>query len=147
MIKELEGVDYGILPQLVGYNLRRAYFLAAQLFSQRFADLNLTPIQFAILQILGRNDFLSQKAIAKHISTSPPAIVAPIRSLEKQDLVERRRSEQDRRNHLIRLTENGRLLQQQLATEVFEVESRLLVNLTPSEQATLLKLLEKLIVQ
>lgn len=145
MQKEVDTIDYGVLPKLVGYNLRRAYFLAAQLFSEQFNDLHLTPIQFAILQILSSNDFLSQKEIAKHISTSPPAIVTPLRGLEKRQLVERTRAEHDRRNHLIRLTANGRLLQQQLATEVFQVEDQLLTNLDSTEQATLLHLLCKLV--
>ena len=136
-------IEHGILPQLVGFNLRRAYFIATQIFSEQFE--NITAIQFAILELISGNQFLSQKEIAAHVGTAPSVVVRPIRNLEEQGLVQRTRSKQDRRNHLITLTETGELFMQDCRHGIRNVEDQLLVNLTSAERANLIVLLTKII--
>ena len=140
---ETECVEHGILPQLVGFNLRRAYFIATQIFSEKFD--NITAIQFAVLELVSGNRFLSQKEIARNIGTAPSVIVRPIRDLETQGLVQRTRSEQDRRNHHITLTEKGEAYMLGCRNRINDVEGQLLSNLEPAEREQLTQLLHKII--
>ena len=140
---ERDSVEHGILPQLVGFNLRRAYFIATQSFSEKFKSI--TAIQFAVLELVSRNRFLSQKEIARNIGTAPSVIVRPIRDLEARGLVQRTRSEQDRRNHHITLTEVGEVYMQGCRSRIHDVEEKLLSNLEPTERDQLIQLLHKLI--
>ena len=138
-------IDHGLLPTIAGFNMRRAYFIATQIFAEHFAAFEITPIQFGILEIVARNDCLSQKEIAAHIGTAPSVIVRPIRDLEQSGIVERTRDQNDRRNHQIRLTTAGRVAQSAMRNHIFEVEEALLHALTSEERGTLVALLNKVV--
>ncbi|MGB1253049.1 MAG: MarR family winged helix-turn-helix transcriptional regulator [Candidatus Promineifilaceae bacterium] len=136
-------IEHGLLPDLVGFNLRRAYFIATQIFTEKVE--NITAIQFAILELVSGNQFLSQKEIAFNIGTAPSVIVRPIRDLEAKGLVQRARSEQDRRNHHITLTDTGREFMQTCRGSIANVENKLLANLDADERTEMIRLLNKII--
>lgn len=136
-------INHGILPQLVGFNLRRAYFSATQIFASQFD--NITAIQFAILELVSGNQPLSQKEIADNIGTAPSVIVRPIRDLEAKGLITRQRSSQDRRNHQIALTDSGEQFMDASRPKISDVETELLSNLSTAERETLIQLLHKII--
>lgn len=138
-------VKSDILNDLTGYKLRRGYYIAAQLFAETFADQGVTPIQFAIMNIIAVDDALSQKEIAANIGSSPQVIVPLVRDLEKRKLVVRIRSEADRRYHHLSLTEKGEQLLAYLNDTIPIVETRLLAGLTKEERKTLQRLLYKLV--
>ena len=138
-------VDSEQLSSLVGYNLRRGYFIAAQLFSDVFAEMGITPIQFAILNVVGLDDSLSQKEVAANIGSSPQALVPLMRDLETRGLVSRMRSEIDRRHHHLSLTAEGETLLAELNRMVPAVEARLLRGFSDEERQLFLELLKKLV--
>ena len=48
-------IDYGVLPSLIGYNLRRAQLKVFQNFQSIMAPFDLTPGQFGVLTLIGEN--------------------------------------------------------------------------------------------
>ena len=110
-----------------------------------FADLEITPMQFAILEVIGCNEGLAQKNVAELVGTAPSVIVKPVRELEMRKLVGRKRSPDDRRHHVLSLTTAGKALQQEAQTRIQEVENNLLAPLNADERAKLLELLHKLL--
>lgn len=139
-----DDVDYGLLPNLVGYNLRITYALASQTFARTFGDEELAPIQFAALEFVSRNPRKSQREIARHIGTTPTVLVSPLDKLEKRGLISRVRSADDRRRSRIHLTDAGKEALRKARKRVREVDARLTEALTEDERQTLLELLHKI---
>jgi DNA-binding MarR family transcriptional regulator len=129
----------------------RTAFLLAQLgadaadrFTERVAELGLTPRDAGAIRVLGRSPGISQRELATRLGTTPSRIVPLLDSLEQRGLVERSRSERDRRNYELALTETGRGLLGPLRTIAEAHQRAVLAALTPEEQAQLSELLAKL---
>lgn len=93
---------------------RRIAFLLAQLgadasaaFEQALAPLGITPSEAGLLRLIARSAGIGQKAASEQLGVGPSRIVAVLDGLERQGLVERRRSASDRRNHELHLTPAG----------------------------------------
>ncbi|MHB1686515.1 MAG: MarR family winged helix-turn-helix transcriptional regulator [Ignavibacteriaceae bacterium] len=68
----------------------------------------LTISQFAVMDVLYNLGSLSQKDLGKKILRSGGNITMVVDNLEKQSLVERERSQDDRRYFIIHLTKKGK---------------------------------------
>ena len=141
----MSATEFGLLKNLVGFNLRLSYNRAAQLFSQAFTSLDLAPIQFAALEYISRNAGCSQKEIATHIETAPPALVGPLERLERRRLILRVREESDRRLACVSLTEEGKVFLLEARQRVQDVDRALVETLNKEERKTLLTLLHKIL--
>lgn len=112
--------------------------------SRTMAAAGLTISQFGVLEALHHKGPLCQRDIAAKILKSTGNITMVIDNLEKQELVTRERSSEDRRFLTIRLTERGEVL----ISDVFaKVETAILEEmsaLTGEEQELLGKLCKKL---
>jgi DNA-binding MarR family transcriptional regulator len=72
------------------------------------APLQLTPAQFSVLLLLDKNPGRNQTEIANTLGILRPNFVAMLDGLESRDLCARIRSTNDRRSHILVLTEKGR---------------------------------------
>src|SRR3954451_5714791 len=116
---------------------------AAQRFTERIAELDLTPAQVGLLRLVATRPGQSQQAIAAQLGTPPTRLVALVDALEKRGLVERRRNPEDRRLYALELTEGGRALMSRIALTAMAHERALTASLTEDERATLHALLTK----
>ncbi|MEP6462621.1 MAG: MarR family transcriptional regulator [Frankiaceae bacterium] len=130
---------------------RRTAFLLAQLGSlgaSRFADqvgtLGLTPGEAGVLRLLGRTPGISQRALAGRLGAVPSRVVVLVDSLEQRDLVARRRSQTDRRNYELHLTDKGTAALRDLRGVAEAHERTLLAPLDDAERKQLRVLLGKL---
>ena len=96
-----------------------------------------------MLDLLSRNDGLSQSQIAEELGIRPQSASEAIASMESQALVEKRPNEQDKRCWLIYITPAGRQRQIDLRNERIENARRIFTPLTEEEKITLLQLLSK----
>ncbi|NTW58698.1 MAG: MarR family transcriptional regulator [Nitrospirae bacterium] len=120
---------------------------AAQSVSDRvespFSEIGLSVSQFGVLEALHHLGPLYQKDLASKILKSTSNITMVVDNLEKQDLVERVRDEQDRRHYSVRITAKGSAL----ITSFFPGHVRRIVNemsvLTKAEQDELGRLCRK----
>lgn len=96
-----------------------------------------------ILDVLSKNDGLSQRQIAEMLHIRPQSASEAIASMEGQGLVEKRTNERDKRSSLVYITQEGRQRQIDLRNERIENARRIFEPLTENEKETLLELLNK----
>lgn len=75
---------------------------------------NITPEQWAVMNILWKEDGQPQKEIAKRVFKDNSNLTRMLDLLEKDNLVERRRHETDRRSYRIFLTRKGKNIKSKL---------------------------------
>jgi len=137
-------VDYGILPELVGYHLRRAQVAAFADFASATQSLSLTPGLAGILIVVSRNPGLSQTALARAMGIENSTLVEVIDKLEQRELVERHAAPRDRRTHALHITRTGQQLLKRLEPLVREHEERLLRNFSAAERQRFIGYLRRL---
>src|SRR5437899_9745752 len=105
---ESTALQMGELSDLLGYSLKRAQLKVFEDFLRCVAPLQLTPAQFSVLLLLDRNPGRNQTEIANTLGILRPNFVSMLDALESRDLCTRMRSTNDRRSHILVLTDKGR---------------------------------------
>ncbi len=109
-----------------------------------FREFGLTPSQYNVLRILrGEGRPLPSLEIADRMIQAVPAITGLIDRLEKQQLVERRRCEEDRRVVYVAITPRAIEVLKRIDKPLAELHKTLMGQLTARELSTLSRLLEK----
>lgn len=138
------GVDFGLLPELLGYQIKRAQERVYGGFSARLRRLGLTPGQFAALVLVEANPGLTQTALAQALGSNRSLMVRTLDRLEDAGLVAREPSPRDRRSHAIIVTDQGRTQVARLKADVRAHEDRIAKALGREAFDTLLDLLARL---
>ena len=121
---ELYSVINGMASTAVARRLQKNF---------RLAGLEITIEQWSVLYHLWKQDALSQQELCNRTFRDKPSITRLIDNLEKQKLVKRMPSKEDRRINLVCLTEPAKLLQDktiELANQTMDEE---LVGVNKSE--------------
>jgi DNA-binding MarR family transcriptional regulator len=142
---EAAALDMGELSELLGYSLKRAQLKIFEDFLRCVASLQLTPAQFSVLLLLDKNPGRNQTEIANTLGILRPNFVAMLDGLESRDLCTRVRSTNDRRSHILMLTDRGRaVLARAKRLVATKHEARLNELLGPANRAALLEMLTKI---
>jgi DNA-binding MarR family transcriptional regulator len=113
-------------------------------FGRLFREYGLTPSQYNVLRILrGEGKPLPCLEIAGRMIQVVPAITGLLDRLEKQGLVRRQRSSEDRRVIHVEITEQAVTILSELDRPVLNLHANLLGHLSRSEIRELNRLLEK----
>jgi MarR family transcriptional regulator, organic hydroperoxide resistance regulator len=102
-------------------------------------DLNIT--QYLLLRDVAESPGVNQRLVSKNIDVAQPALVAVIGALEERGLIERVRSERDRRNVSLYITKEGRALMRRALRHVEALSDVAVTGMTRDESATLMRLL------
>src|SRR3981189_1913327 len=138
-------LQLGELSELLGYSLKRAQLKVFEDFLRCMAPLQLTPAQFSVLLLLDKNPGRNQTEIATTLAILRPNFVAMLDGLESRDLCTRMRSTNDRRSHILMLTDKGRaVLARAKKLVASNHETRLNELLGPANRAALLTMLTKI---
>jgi DNA-binding MarR family transcriptional regulator len=86
----------------------------------------ITPLQYTALTVLERRSGLSTAALARNAFVTDQSAADMVTVLEQRGFVARRPDPADRRKRVLRLTEQGVTLLDQLRDEVAAVEKRML---------------------
>lgn len=143
-ITDIAAIDPGILPDLLGYQLRRAQLLVFQSFSRHLQTHEVTPTQFAVLVLIGANPGLTQRVLSEAVGTDQSTLVSLLDRLEGRGWIGRRRSAQDRRYHVLSLTKEGEKELAALTLLVREQDEVLSEMLAAGERNQLMDLLARL---
>ena len=142
---EASALQLGELSELLGYSLKRAQLKIFEDFLRCVAPLQLTPAQFSVLLLLDKNPGRNQTEIATTLGILRPNFVAMLDGLESRDLCARIRSPNDRRSHILELTDKGRaVLARAKKLVASKHEARLNELLGPANRAALLSMLSKI---
>jgi DNA-binding MarR family transcriptional regulator len=145
---ESTALQMGELSELLGYSLKRAQLKVFEDFLRCVAPLQLTPAQFSVLLLLDRNPGRNQTEIATTLGILRPNFVAMLDNLESRDLCARVRSTNDRRSHILVLTDKGRaVLARAKKLVAAKHEARLNELLGPANRAALLTMLAKIAIE
>jgi DNA-binding MarR family transcriptional regulator len=135
-------LQLGELSELLGYSLKRAQLKVFEDFLRCVAPLQLTPAQFSVMLLLDNNPGRNQTEIANTLGILRPNFVAMLDGLESRDLCARIRSTNDRRSHILVLTDKGRaVLVRAKKLVAAKHEARLNALLGPANRAALLSML------
>jgi len=138
-------LQLGELSELLGYSLKRAQLRIFEDFLRCVAPLQLTPAQFSVLLLLDKNPGRNQTEIANTLGILRPNFVAMLDGLESRDLCARIRSTNDRRSHILVLTDKGRaVLARAKKLVATKHEARLNELLGPSNRTALLAMLTRI---
>src|SRR6201991_2527457 len=138
-------LQLGELSELLGYSLKRAQLKVFEDFLHCVAPLQLTPAQFSVLLLLDKNPGRNQTEIASTLGILRPNFVAMLDGLESRELCARMRSTNDRRSHILVLTDQGRaVLARAKKLVATKHEARLNELLGPANRLALLAMLTKI---
>ncbi|HYH22361.1 MAG TPA: MarR family transcriptional regulator [Azospirillum sp.] len=133
----------GPLPELVGYNLRKAQVAVFQNFQNAVAPHDITPGQFGVLIMIKENEGLSQSDLGAAVGIDRSTMVAVIDRLESRGLVIRAPSPNDRRSYALKLSADGEKLLEELVPRVREHDQSMVKELSAEEQAQLIEFLRR----
>ncbi len=142
---ETAALQLGELSELLGYAMKRAQLKVFEDFLRCVAPLQLTPAQFSVLLLLDKNPGRNQTEIANTLGILRPNFVSMLDGLESRGLCERVRSTNDRRSHILLLTDKGRaVLARAKKLVATKHEARLNELLGPANRLALLDMLAKI---
>jgi DNA-binding MarR family transcriptional regulator len=134
----------GILPDLLGYRLRRAQRAVFDHFARAVDGEELTPGLFGMLQVIAANPGLSQSRLAEAMGVDRSTIVAVMHRLEALGLVARLPVPRDGRSWALRMTRKGAVALRRIEALVRRHEDEVAAVFTPAERRTLMSLLARL---
>lgn len=138
-------IALGMLPGLVGYQVRLAQIAIYRDLAAVLGDHEMTPGLFAVLVIVDANPGLKQTELAAATQIDRSTVVSVIDNLERRGLVDRHSGAADRRSNALRLTAAGQALLRTLERQVAEHEQRVARWLTSEERDTLVRLLARIL--
>ncbi len=123
----------------------RRIIQAVELNSRRLVDtVGLTGPQLAVLREAARSGPMQVGALAKAVHLSQPTVTGVLNRLEKRGLVQRIRSQDDRRAVNVTVTEAGQELSANSPSLLQDSFHRQLVELQPWEQMMILSTLQRI---
>src|SRR3954447_9099902 len=144
-VVDLNPLQIGELSELLGYALKRAQLRVFEDFLRCMASLQLTPAQFSVLMLIERNPGRNQTEIANTLGILRPNFVSMLDGLESRDLCTRIRSTNDRRSHILVLSDKGRsVLARAKKLVASKHEARLNELLGSANRVALLEMLSKI---
>ena len=120
----LRPLNVGMLPNLLGYNVRRAHVALWRDFNRTVGTGFVRPGIFSMMVLIDENPGVAQIELAAQLAIDKATIVGLIRLLQRQGWIERRRSHADRRRQDLFLTSLGRHELTALRREMLEHEAR-----------------------
>lgn len=141
---EAAPLSLGILPELIGRQLRMAQLSAFKDYAMEVGGMSLTPGSFETLELLYRNPGLGQSRLAAAIGLDKSSLVPMVARLESLELVERQASLVDKRANELRITPKGLRTLRRLHVYVRERDAKITQGMSASEIATLNRLLTKI---
>ena len=129
--------------QLLGSYLRVTQHMSRQ-FRSYFSQLDLTFPQALVLTVLGEEGPIPISRLAQLTGSANSTVSGIVDRLERLNLVERTRSEEDRRVIYVALTEQYREMHRQTAPSVSAYLDRMLQSLTVEEMDQICAALDKL---
>ena len=138
-------IDFGELPDLVGYQIRQAHAHVFYSFNELLGELRLAPGQYSLLRLIALNPGITQQALGDAAGIDRSTVAPITATFVKNGWLRRTRLREDRRAYSLQPTALGLEVLQKARPLIREHERRLTQGLSPGEQKTLLRLLKKLL--
>lgn len=123
------------LDDLPGHYIRRLQQIAVGIFMDETEDVNITPVQFALLFASSKEAGLDQRTLAGRIGLDTSTIGAVVDRLESRELIERKVSPEDKRVRLLSVTPTGKSLLQSVMPAMLRAQERMLAPLPAADRS------------
>jgi DNA-binding MarR family transcriptional regulator len=133
------------LEDLPGHYIRRLQQIAVGIFMDETADVNVTPVQFALLFAASQETGLDQRTLAGRIGLDTSTIGAVVDRLERRELIERKASPDDKRVRLLSVTPAGRKLLQGVMPAMLRAQDRMLAPLPKAERSKFMAMVKRIV--
>jgi DNA-binding MarR family transcriptional regulator len=143
-IPRIEGLDYDVLDELLGYALRRAQVAMFFAFHNATRGNDITPPRFTALVAIGANPGISQTTLGNLLGIARSGAMMLTDWMAARGLAERRRRPDDGRAWGLHLTPHGERLVKTMKRQVAAEDRRHAAILGARERSELLRLLNKL---
>lgn len=131
--------------QAPGHLIRRAHQFSYAVFMEETATFGVTPVQFAILNVLIDTPGVDQITLAGRVAFDAATSGSVISRLEARGWIRRESDVHDRRRKLLWVTPQGEKMAQQMKRLVAKVQNRILEPLNAGEREQFMALLGKLV--
>ncbi|MGZ2487792.1 DNA-binding MarR family transcriptional regulator [Rhizobium pisi] len=111
--------------EVIGYHLRVAQEMSFQAFSATLEGTDLKPGWYSILTILSEYDGLTPSELSRVCGRDRSTLTSTLKGLSIRGLIERRQNPDDQRSYSVRLTDDGRRMQERLHAFAEEHDRRL----------------------
>lgn len=133
------------LDTCVAYITDNSSKIICDAFSERLKKLGVTRVQWIALYYLGKEEYISQKELAKKMKVKESSIARLIDRMERDGLVERIRNQQDKRFINLSLTAKGKELTIKLLPEGKVFQDLLYKNISDEEIKNFTMILAKMV--
>ncbi len=137
-------LELGPLGSLVGFHLRLAQVAVYDDFMRGAPIRGLTPGQLAILVLVDSNPGITQQRLSDGIRVEKSTLVVRLHRLADRGLLQRVRSQQDRRQNALVLTKKGHAAVRSMLAFVARHERKLTARLSSQERAQLIGMLVRI---
>ena len=120
----------------------RYYARVLGVFDKKYLGVDFSVTEVRIIGEIGRNSSLTAKELAEFLSVDKGYMSRMMQNLEKKGLIERVKSETDAREKHLRLTEEGRKLNEILEEKADQRILRQIYNINEEEYKVLLGAME-----
>jgi len=117
-------INVGLLPNLLGYNVRRAQIALWRDLSRTLGAAKVRPAVFSLMVLVEANPGIAQIELATQLDVDKATIVGLVDQLQKSKWVLRKQSSVDRRRQGIFLTPAGQRELDMLRAAMIEHEAR-----------------------
>lgn len=142
--RRIDGIEYGVLDDLIGYALRRAQIAIYEDFEQALGPLDITPQRFSALVVIARNKGMTQSELGRVLGIARSGVVQLIHALEQRGWVARETHGTDSRAWRLVLTASGRDRLTDARRRVRAHDRRVSERLDATERSQLVALLNRL---
>lgn len=125
--------------------LHRANQIANEEFERSIPESGVTARQVQVLSALSQNEGCSQTDLCDMTGIDRSTMAEIVSRLHKRRLIERRRSKDDARAYVLKLSESGRTLADLGEKSIGNVEDSLTASLSGKARQDLLNILDKLV--
>lgn len=138
-------LDNFVLGEVGSHLLRRAHFVAEDLFAKEFSDESLTPRQKAALIIVYQNPGANQNTLADQLFMDRNTVAEMVKRLVATKLIHREKASCDRRAYKLYLSPTGAELLNRVMPRDADVEHRVLERLPEELRLLFLKCLKMIV--
>ncbi len=133
------------IEELPGFHIRRLQQIAVAVFLEETQACGITPVQFAALQAVGRQQGIDQRTLARTIGFDTSTIGSVIDRLEARGLMQRNAHPDDRRVRLLTITDDGAQLLREVEPGMLRAQERMLEPLPPAQRGLFMDMLRTLV--
>jgi DNA-binding MarR family transcriptional regulator len=134
----------GLLPTLLGYNVRRAQMSLWRDFNRTVGTGVVRPGIFSMMVLISSNPGIAQIELATQLAIDKASMVGLIRQIQRQGWIDRRPSTVDRRRQGVTLTPRGRQALLRLRKNILDHEVRFKDLFTREELQLFLEFLRRM---